>query len=95
MDPTKVYAVACDHYDIRSNSVLADFATTHPDEVPHFGGSPALAVLVEYFCAELWRSILNYYGASDPTAAESEAVEGWRPGSPDRCVSRTNSSGAR
>ena len=65
INPKKMYAVGCDSYDMKNNHVLATFAMQHPDHVPSVGGSGALEILVEYFCAQQWRKILKYYSNSE------------------------------
>jgi len=65
INPEKMYAVGCDSYDMKNNHVLATFAMQHPDHVPSVGGSGALEILVEYFCAQQWRKILKYYSNSE------------------------------
>jgi 5'-nucleotidase len=65
IDPTKMYSVGCDRYDIKNNEVLANFAMQYPENVPNVDGARALEILVEYFCAHQWRSILKYYGSGE------------------------------
>merc|ERR1712232_877985 len=63
LEPDHEYTVVFDSYDIKKNQVLRDWATANPSLVPpDDAGRPTLPILVEHFCNEMWRTLIDPNG---------------------------------
>lgn len=59
-DEDTLYQVACDTYVLRKNEVLKAYCLQYPERVPPEDcGRPLLPILVEFFCAGMWRQLIE------------------------------------
>ena len=64
-----------DSYDLHADPTLAEYAKANPAKVPPAdAGRPAMAVLVEYFCREMWRMLADADGDGVITDVESRGL---------------------
>lgn len=58
-----LYSVACDTYFLKKNPVFKEYCASYPERIPPAdAGRPLLPILVEHFCQELWRKLVNSVG---------------------------------
>jgi len=71
VDEARLYKVLVDTYDLAKNEVLAAYAKASPESIPPAdAGRPAMTMLVEYFCREMWRMLADADG--DGSISEGE-----------------------
>lgn len=71
----KLYSVVCDTYDLLKNPHLNAWCKEHPEYIPPAdAGRPVLPILVEYFCNEMWRTIIDVNGDGDIQEEEIDAL---------------------
>jgi len=70
----RLYSIAYDSYDLKKNPVLKEWAINNPDAVPpEDAGRPTLPILVEHFCNEMWRTLIDMDGSGDINEDSIEA----------------------
>eukprot|EP00931_Biecheleriopsis_adriatica_P008071 TRINITY_DN109303_c0_g1_i1.p1 TRINITY_DN109303_c0_g1~~TRINITY_DN109303_c0_g1_i1.p1 ORF type:complete len:628 (+),score=118.47 TRINITY_DN109303_c0_g1_i1:30-1886(+) len=58
--PGEEFTVACDSRVLQKNEVFKEYCAKHPERVPpQDAGRPVLPILVEYFCGEMWKRLLE------------------------------------
>lgn len=58
-----LYSVGCDVRYLKKNKVLEAYCAQHPERVqPEDAGRPVLPILVEYFCSQIWKRLLDSVG---------------------------------
>ena len=58
LDPSRLYAVLIDSYLIRAE--LKPYCEAHPERLqPDDAGRPVVPILVEYFCSQMWRALVD------------------------------------
>jgi len=67
--------VLVDSYDLAKDPTLARYAKEYPEHIPPAdAGRPAMTVLVEYFCREMWRILADVDSDGVITEAEATAI---------------------
>eukprot|EP00326_Haptolina_ericina_P005965 CAMPEP_0181203028 /NCGR_PEP_ID=MMETSP1096-20121128/19162_1 /TAXON_ID=156174 ORGANISM="Chrysochromulina ericina, Strain CCMP281" /NCGR_SAMPLE_ID=MMETSP1096 /ASSEMBLY_ACC=CAM_ASM_000453 /LENGTH=426 /DNA_ID=CAMNT_0023293591 /DNA_START=54 /DNA_END=1331 /DNA_ORIENTATION=- len=75
VEPRRIYKVAMDSYDITKDPVISRYVLAHPDRVPSTdAGRPMLTILVEFFCRELWRELIDKDHDGDLTQEEIDLL---------------------
>jgi len=75
INASRVYSVLVDTYDLAKDPVLSSYAKANPDKIPPAdAGRPAMTVLVEYFCREMWRMMGDADDDGEITDAEIDAL---------------------
>mmetsp|Transcript_30957 Transcript_30957/g.100828 ORF Transcript_30957/g.100828 Transcript_30957/m.100828 type:complete len:598 (+) Transcript_30957:275-2068(+) len=75
LDPERIYNVLVDAYMVGTNPVLKAYAQEHPDRIPpDDAGSPALPLLVQYFCDKAWRKLADSDGDGGVDEAEVQKL---------------------
>eukprot|EP00930_Biecheleria_cincta_P002213 TRINITY_DN103234_c0_g1_i1.p1 TRINITY_DN103234_c0_g1~~TRINITY_DN103234_c0_g1_i1.p1 ORF type:complete len:675 (-),score=99.49 TRINITY_DN103234_c0_g1_i1:510-2336(-) len=72
--PGQEFVIACDSRVLKKNEVFKEYCSKNPDRIPPDDtGRPVLPILVEYFCGEMWKRLLQntlrYVEEQQPTSS--------------------------
>ena len=71
LDPERIYSTALYTYDMSKAPAFKEYAATCPGKIPNAEASrPVITLLVEYFCARLWKRLVDTDGDGHVTLEE-------------------------
>ena len=63
LDPDHLYSIVIDNFLMHNDKILKEYTAAHPENVPsEESGRPALPMLVEFFCNQIWASLCDVDG---------------------------------
>merc|ERR1712039_107767 len=74
VDDDEERGIGVDAYVLKRNPIFVEYSQTYPNRIPpEDAGRPLLPIIVEYFCCEIWRKLID--AASESVMSQASVKE--------------------